>query len=64
MTADLSKNCIFAKFKFLHIPNGQILHFKCPLVMVFLILGGFPESRKKKNKFFMTAALSKKCDFY
>ena len=40
-----SNFCIFL------IQMGKYLHFKCPLVMVFLILGGFPESRKKKKVF-------------
>ena len=51
MTADLSKWPIFATLQFLHIsyPNEWILTFELScgnLVMMFIILEGFPESRK------------------
>ena len=51
MTADLRQIVIFGHFTFLHIshPNQQICTFQgscSQLVVIFIILKGFPESRK------------------
>ena len=68
MTADLRQIVIFRHFTFLHIshPNQQICTFQgsCgQLVVIFIILKGFQESRKKL-KIFMTANLREKCHFW
>ena len=64
MTADLRNMIIFGHFTCLHIshPHKLIFTFQVScgqLVVLFIILKGFPESRKKM-KFFMTADLRKK----
>ena len=66
MTADLWKNVIFGHFTVLHIShsNGQILTFQVSwgqLVVIFIILKGFPENEKFWR---FSCGPAKKCRFW